>query len=242
MTDAEVLDQLVALQKVDSGIQELEELNSEAKQKIEELNSKIAQNKAEFASKKQRLDSFRKKRAEIEVDIKSKEGEIKKKDEQTSQVSTNEAYKALQTEIDSLKADIKKNEDEILSIMEEEEGVYSWIKEQEVIMKKEEESINEEIKKLNDEIKVRENEAAERKKARDEQASKISKNWYERYERIRINKGGLALAPVLSDKKGNGQCGGCKMSVRAQAVIEVKKKNAIHTCENCARIWYFEEG
>ena len=144
--------------------------------------------------------------------------------------------------MENMKKSIQAYEDEILQFMEEEEETFKWIKEQEVEMKKEEETINAEIKGVEENIRKNEGEIEEKKKVRDGEAAKVDKTWYERYERIRNNKGGLALAQLITDDKGNGLCGGCKMSIRPQAVIEVRKKTTMHTCDSCARIWYVEDG
>jgi len=108
-------------------------------------------------------------------------------------------------------------------------------------MKQEEENINRVISGCRKEILEKDELISRENVKREEVAKKVNKKWYERYERIRKNKGGLALVPVEMQKSGNAICGGCKMTVRAQAIIDVKKGLEIITCENCARIWYIED-
>ncbi len=238
---AEILDRMIALQKVDTAIQEVELKNTEAKSKISEYKLKIEADRLEFTKKKSRLDEIRKKKASIELEIKAKDDDSQKRSDQLFQVKTNEAYKTLQDEINKDKEEKYKLEEEELKIMEEEDKISKFLKEQEQLLKKNEEAINSEIKKIEAEIKDREALISNEKIKRDEAAKQVDRNWYERYEKIRRNKNGLALAPVTADERGEGICGGCKFRVRPQAVIEVKKKNNIYICENCARIWYFEE-
>lgn len=240
MTEAEILVQLVTLQKLDHALLAVEEERTQLQSRIDTEKEKIRLNKAAYEEKKKKKDEILKKRALIDIDIKSRNDEIARKDTQTAQVKTNDAFKALQQEMDNLKEDIKKFEDQVIVLMEEEEGLYKWLREQEVQMKKDEEQINADIKAVEAQIKEKEAGIAGVKQKRDEEVAKTDKSWYERYERIRKNKK-LALAEVSVDAKGNGICGGCKMAVRAQAVIELKKKLAIRICENCARILYIDD-
>jgi predicted nucleic acid-binding Zn-ribbon protein len=237
----QILTELVELQKVDSIILNLQNEKQELETKINDNQEKIKMNRMEFEDKKKKIDESKKKRNLLEVEIKSKEQDIKKKEEQTSMIKTNEAYKALQEEIKAIKKDIEILEEQILSIMEEEEKINKWLKDQEKIMKQEEENINKIIADYQKEIAGKDNLINQETIKREEMVKKINKKWYERYERIRKNKGGIAVVPVEFQGKKNAVCGGCKMTVRAQAVIDVKKYKEIFTCENCARIWYIED-
>lgn len=235
---AEILSQLAVLQKADSAMLAVQNEKEETALRVKELQAKIAANKAEFEAKKKKLDEARKAKVAIELDIKSKEADIKKKEEQSAMIKTNEAYKALQDEVGAVRREIKSLEEKELVVMEEEDASHKWVKEQEVAMKKQEAEINEEIRKIEAAIKEKEAQLAESKVKRDEEVKKVAKGWYEKYEKIRKNKNGLALAQVVLDPKNNGICSGCKMIVRAQKVIEIKKMKDIFICENCARIFY----
>jgi uncharacterized protein len=236
-----IINTLVGLQKIDSAIQAVENEKAGAKAKISDMRARIQANKLEFEAKKKKLDEARKARALIEMDIKGKESDIKKKEEQTALIKTNEAYKALMDEIGAVRREIKSLEEKALVLMEEEDSMHKWVKQQEVALKNEETSINAEIKALEAGLAEKDRAIAAEKAGRDERAKGVTKMWYERYEKIKKNKGGLAMAPVQLDNKNNGICGGCKMTVRAQKVIEIKKQKEIFICESCARIFYIEQ-
>jgi predicted nucleic acid-binding Zn-ribbon protein len=240
MKEAQILETLVTLQKIDSDILNVDAQKIELQEKIKAFKDRIASNAAEFTSKKTRLDDSRKKRAQIEMEIKSKQTEIKNKEGQSDAIKTNAAFKALQGEIDSIKKAITACEDNIIKLMEEEESVAAWVKAQESDMKDEEAKINSGIKAVESELASKDGIIAGYRKSRDEAVANVDKVWYERYERIRKRKG-LALAPINEDATGAGMCGGCKFTIRPQSIIELKKHLAIMTCENCARIWYIEE-
>jgi predicted nucleic acid-binding Zn-ribbon protein len=237
---AAVLKQLVGLQKMDSAIQAMESEKSEVALRIGELQAKVQAAKTEFESKKKKLDEARKAKALIEMDIKGKEADIKKKDEQTALIKTNEAYKALMDEIGAVRREIKSLEERELVLMEEEDASHKWVKQQETAIKTEEAAASAEIKKIDAAVAEKEAAISAEKSKREAEVKTISRMWYDRYEKIRKNKGGLAMAPVLVDSKHNGICGGCRMTVRAQKVIEIKKQEEIFICESCARIIYID--
>jgi len=236
-----IINTLVGLQMIDSAIQAVENEKAGSKAKISDMQARIQANKLEFEAKKRKLDEARKARALIEMDIKGKESDIKKKEEQTALIKTNEAYKALMDEIGAVRREIKSLEEKALVLMEEEDAMHKWVKQQEIALKNEEISINAEIKTLEAGLAEKDRAIAAEKAGRDVLAKGVIKIWYERYEKIRKNKGGLAMAPVQLDNKNNGICGGCKMTVRAQKVIEIKKQKEIFICESCARILYIEQ-
>jgi uncharacterized protein len=235
---AGILTQLAILQKTDTAMQVMESEKAEIAVKIQEMKDKILADKAEFEAKKKKLDEARKAKVMIELDIKSKEADIKKKEEQSALIKTNEAYKALQDEINAVRREIKSLEEKEIVFMEEEDAAHKWVKEQEVAMKKQETEINAGIQKIEAEVFEKDGLIAKEKSKRDAEAAKVSKAWYDKYEKIRRNKNGMALAQVVLDNKNNGVCSGCKMTVRAQKVIEIKKMKEIFICESCARIFY----
>src|SRR5208283_4005045 len=177
---AEILDKMLALQKVDTVIQEVELKNTEAMAKISEYKLKIEADRLEFTKKKSRLDEIRKNKASIELEIKTKDDDSKKKSDQLFQVKTNEAYKTLQDEINKDKEEKYKLEEEELKIMEEEDKISKFLKEQEQMLKKNEEIVNSDIKKIEAEIKDREAMINAEKTKRDEAAKQVDRNWYER--------------------------------------------------------------
>jgi predicted nucleic acid-binding Zn-ribbon protein len=239
MKESEILQTLVELQKVDRAILDVEHEKTTLREEIKGFKDRIAAKRAEAASKKSKFEETRKKRVSIEMEIKTKEAEIKTKNGQSVGIKTNEAFKALQREIDTIKSDIRKLEDAIIVFMEDEEAASAFFKKQEKEDKEEENVLLGRVKELEEQEKTRDSVIAGYMEKRGGVAAAVDKNWYEKYERIRKNKG-LALAAIIENGDGSGACGGCKFTVRPQTVIELRKNTAIRTCENCARIWYLE--
>ena len=153
MKEPEILQTLVELQKVDRAILDVEHEKTALKEEIKGFKDRIAAKRGESASKKSKFEETRKKRVSIEMEIKTKEAEIKTKDGQSAGIKTNEAFKALQREIDSVKSDIKKLEDAIIVFMEEEEAASALFKTQEKEDKEEENVLIGRVKELEEQEK-----------------------------------------------------------------------------------------
>ena len=57
------------------------------------------------------------------------------------------------------------------------------------------------------------------------------------YERIIKARAGTAVASVTAA----AICGGCRMSIRPQALLELRNAAGLMTCESCGRYLYYSE-
>jgi predicted nucleic acid-binding Zn-ribbon protein len=57
------------------------------------------------------------------------------------------------------------------------------------------------------------------------------------YERIMKARGGTAVASVGAASI----CGGCRMSIRPQALLELRNAVGLMNCESCGRFLYWQE-
>jgi len=57
------------------------------------------------------------------------------------------------------------------------------------------------------------------------------------YDRIMKARGGTAVASVGAASI----CGGCRMSIRPQALMELRHATGLMTCESCGRYLYWQE-
>ena len=72
-----------------------------------------------------------------------------------------------------------------------------------------------------------------------EEQNKISKEMPERtrklFDKLYKGRNGLALA-----KANGGDCGGCHMQIPPQIINDIKRLNALITCDSCGRILYWD--
>jgi hypothetical protein len=230
------LGELVKLQHVDAEIYDL-------KRQLDEKPEFLKGLEQQFEEKKDFLHQLEEKYKNIQLDRKAKEGDLKVKDEaiakanaQLSQIKTNKEYTAKISEIENIKADKSIIEEKIILAYDEGDKVKAQIDQEKAVVQQEEQKylgqkkiIDDEVGKIRQRIKDLE---AERKTL----TPHIQAAILGRYERILINKEGLALVPLEG-----GSCGGCYMNVPPQVINEIKKNEDFVLCEMCARILYLKE-
>jgi len=227
---------LYALQLVDSGMDELQEMKGDLPRLVADLENKIQENK----SLRQDLENTVKlsivKRDETDTEILSLKEKIEKYKTQQFQVKTNKQYDALGREIDHAQDTITKLSRE----METLEGRASLAKEDSVKLLPEIESLDAELAEKKAELdevnKEHEEEELKLKHERDKLVVRLQKGDLQFYEKIRKAKGGKAVVPV----KRNA-CGGCYNRVPPQTVLELRKNSKLITCERCGRVLVSDE-
>jgi predicted nucleic acid-binding Zn-ribbon protein len=227
----DTLDILFRLQKLDDEIDKLEKEKATIPGDKEEIDGKLTEMEQAIQKIKDETIDVAKLRDEKETDLKAMGDQIDKFQSQLYQVKTNREYESLQHEIETLKEKSSKIEDAILELLENTEKISSTAADEEKKLgeysreaEKDKAELSARDKELTDQIAVKQD---EKKRL----VVDIDKALLSRYERIRANKAGLAVAAVQ-----NGACGGCFRRIPPQEIQELKKMQRIIACEGCGRI------
>ncbi len=230
------LRRLYALQKVDTSLDELEELKGDLPTAIANLEEKIQQVENQLKELKNTVKQSLIERDKADLEIATLTEKIEKYKTQQFQVKTNREYDALSREMDNAQESIMTLEKE----METLEGKAQVAKEDMEKLKPQLEELQKELaeKKLElDEVtKANEDEELRLRHEREKIVVRIDKSDLVIYERIRKAKGGKAVVSVRRNA-----CGGCYNAVPQQKVLELRKNNKIYTCEHCGRILVSDE-
>ncbi|MFH1014744.1 MAG: C4-type zinc ribbon domain-containing protein [Nitrospirota bacterium] len=231
----EQLNILIKLQALDSQLYRLRK-EREAKPKlIEELEVRRNEEQAAVKALEEKIRANQLKRKQKEMDLQSKEENVKKLSTQMYQIKTNKEYQAMQHEIEGLKADNSLLEDEILAFMDEADGLNKELAKERELFAEAEKRLAEDRKKIEGEIAVMDGEIANFESQRKELTAQVDKRVLSHYEKVLANREGLALVVVK-----NHACQGCFMNLPPQVINEVRMKDKIIACESCARILYIE--
>ena len=230
------IETLIKLQKIDAQIYEFEQEKAAKPVQKQALEEGFAQEKQTLKDREDELKSLQLKRKEYEIDLGSKEKEIKKYQTQLFQIKTNKEYTSLQKEIEGLKADNAVLEDDILGLMEKIDEIKVSITEEREKLVAEERRLKEETAKIDQEIKEINEKIGNLEKERSQLCANVEKALLSRYERILKAKQALALVPIVGES-----CGGCHRVLPPQVINETRMKDRIITCEFCARLLYWTE-
>ena len=187
---------------------------------------------------KDALLSSVKDRKTFEMDVEQWKDRAKKYRSQSSEVKSNEAYKALLHEIANAEEEVAKAEDRLLDRMVAGEDYDRQVKAAEVAVKQVEAAANVERQKIQAEYNAAQKELTVAEAVRAAAVAAIPEDLVDHYERIAKRHGGIALAEV----RGEG-CGQCGVHIRPH-VIQLLTRDGneeFYHCETCTRVLYYAD-
>lgn len=233
-----VLQNLLDLQSVDTRLQGVRTRLAAFPKQIAEADSHVAIARAELDKSKAAQLATIKDRKKYELDVDQWKDRVRKYKDQTSQIKTNEAYKALQHEVQNAEDEIAKAEDRLLEQMVAGEEYDRRIKASDKVVKETEEVARVEHAKIAAAKATAEKELAEWEVERAKAVAQIPEDMMDHYDRIMKKHNNVALAEVRDEK-----CAACGMRVRPhvfQAMRRPDSEEMFH-CETCTRILYYVE-
>jgi uncharacterized protein len=233
-----VLQNLLDLQSVDIRLNDVRGRLAKFPKKLAESDARVAAAKGDVDASKTAQLATVKDRKKYELDVEVWKDKVRKYKDQTSQIKTNEAYRALQHEVQMAEDEIAKAEDRLLEQMVASEEYDRRIKAAEIALKEVETVERVARAKIEAERAVGEKELAEGNTERARAVTEIPENLLDHYDRIVKKHNGVALAEVRNEK-----CGACGMIVRPHVIQEMRRLDSaeLFHCETCTRIMYYIE-
>ena len=227
---------LVELQLLDSAADALKKEADAVKPKIEAVKTDLANEKKAMEKAKAKLVELEKAKKAKELDAAAKEEAARKHSAQLNELKSNDAYKAMQAEIEKEKAAAGDIETEILQIMEEIDKSKAAEKALAAELKKIEDFSKGDLEKLEAELSHAKGRHAAAAAERDAAAAPVPADALKVFKHIRSRGKSDAVVPAL-----NGHCGGCQIALSPAIMVELSKLKTLTTCESCQRILYKPE-
>lgn len=227
---------LIDLQTFDTRIAGLEGEAAKLPREIDAVRARTAEAKKTVDAGKAGLDTTRKETRAKEKDLEDNQVKRQKFEGQLYQVKTNKEYSAVLAEIEEVKQQKSKIEEEILTLMERQERLAGEIKDAEGRLKAAEAEGATAEKALRERLAAVEAELGGVKGARASVAQALPPNVLADYDRLLRARAGLAIVPVLKPNL----CGACRMTVTPQRLQELRAQNALLACESCGRYIYWQ--
>lgn len=226
---------LEELQQHDAKLQEQEQALKTLPEKVQLKKTDLAKLEAIVARERAALAEAEKFRRELDMQLKSDEGNAARSKGKLSAVKTSKDYMAAQREMETQRKMIGDREEEILKLIESIESKKKAIAQMDkdtadlrAIVVEEEKVVEAKV------AEVRAKVAAERA-VRDVVAAKVRPDILKKYGSIRMRRG-LAVVPVVK-----GTCQGCHMSIPPQLYNLLQRGTTVEACPTCARIIYWSE-
>ena len=229
------LQQLVALQNLDTSIRKLQAELEAIPQRRAEIESEFDQRAFEIRSLESVRDEARHVRTRLETEVGEQRTRVERAERNLMSSKKQDEYTAAIREADAARKQITALETQILEQMEAFENAEVSLAER-----------AEEVASLNSDREARLREFDEETR---QQAEKLTAGRTERerlvaalpkptaalYVRISARiRDGVAVAEAR-----NGACMACFMALRPQAMAQVRRGDEVVTCDNCNRILYY---
>jgi len=221
---------LYLLQKIDSNLDDVEQMKGDLPSIVRNLEEQIAELTTKINEKQQYIDSSVEARNKADNDINEYQEKLKKYKAQQYQVRTNKEYDAITKEIDfaeeAIKTLTKQFEDfeNQMSVAKSELAeLQHKLTELEALLKEKKEELTEVTKETEDE-EIRYTHEREKLVVR------INKEHLSKYEQIRSARG----KAVVTIRKNS--CGGCGNRIPPQHLIEIRRNDRMYVCQHCGRI------
>ncbi len=226
--DIQILIQIV---KKDVDIQDKRKFLDGAPEQIKGLNKKIQQMDDELAESQAAIDKLDEERRHLEREISAQNDKIKQKRIESDNINSNEAFRALNKEIEYLEKLVYKEEERVLQILEQAEvrkkeiaGIQEKINSEKGALLDEKKNLEERMVREEDMLKLIEDEKIR-------VLPHLSDRIKGLYSRILQVKGDSGVANLIGDI-----CQGCYSRMPPQKAHEVRRNGEIITCEVCGRI------
>ena len=229
---------LIELQAVDLRLIEIRERMSRFPKRLAELEGRVTAVRQQITTAKDALTGSLKARKTYEMDVEQWKERAKKYRNQSGEVKTNEAYKALQHEIQNAEDEVAKAEDRLLDRMVAGEEYERQLKAAEVAVKQVEAAANVERHTIQAEYNAAQKELTAAEAVRAKAVAAVPEDLVDHYERIAKRHGGISLAEI----RGEG-CGQCGVHIRPHVIQKLQRpeNEEFFHCETCTRILYYAD-
>jgi predicted nucleic acid-binding Zn-ribbon protein len=226
---------LIDLQAIDTRIGVFEADAARLPKEIAAIHAAVEDARKQVEQTKTRLDAARKDQRAKEKDLEVVQAKRAKNEARLYEVKTNKEYSAVLIEIEEIKQEKARMEEEVLVLMESQERLAGDIREAEARFTQRESQGRGEEATLKGQLRGIETDLAAARTERKELAAKLPPNILADYDRILRARAGLALVPVAKPNF----CGACRMTITPQRLQELRAQSSLIPCESCGRYLYW---
>ncbi len=229
------LQQLVALQTLDTSIRRLQTELENIPQKRAAIEKEFDQRAFEIRALENRRDEARHARAGIDTEILEQRGRAERAERNLMSSKKQEEYTAAIREADSARKQISALETQSLEQLEILDQTEAALKERADEIASLNSDREAQLKAFDDDTRAQSAQLEANRYERERLFNALPKPLSTLYKRISARiRDGVAVAEAR-----NGACMACFMSLRPQAMAEVRRGEEVVTCDNCNRILYY---
>ncbi|MCK5147906.1 hypothetical protein KAR48_14205 [bacterium] len=232
----QVLNNLIALQKLDTKLRDIVSLRGDLPQQVDALNSELEAAQKAVSDLNAQLETFRIEHGECDLEVNALGAKKEKYQKQLYEVKTNREYDAVTMELEAVRLAAGEHETRILELMDLETAIEEERTQKNEILDKVKTDFDGKQQDLKKTIAKTETQEAALRKERETVVTTLQPRLVNSYERILNAKNGLAVAPVI-----RSACSGCFTNLPPQHVLEVRQMQRLIMCEFCGRMLVWDK-
>ncbi|HWE23300.1 MAG TPA: C4-type zinc ribbon domain-containing protein [Myxococcales bacterium] len=224
---------LEALQKVDLEIRDLAQQAEKHPARLKQIEGERNQARAALDAQRGRLADNERARRQNEQLLQLEKDKVRKWESRLSELKTAREYAALARELDIAKKTNQTADEEIRRLAAEYEELKKDTADLEKALAEKEAVVQSEGKQIQEVLAGLEGQMQVLDKERTKLATQVDRSLLSRYERIRKQRGGLAVVAVVGMT-----CKGCQRNIPPQMANNLRTGSEVLTCPNCHRFIY----
>ena len=229
------LQQLIALQNLDTTIRKLEKDQEAIPERRAEIKREFDQRAFDIKALETRRDVAKLSRARLENEVVEQKGRAERAERNLMSSKKPDEYTAAIREADAARKQISALETQILEQMEQFDQAQAALTERADEITSLNSDREARLKAFDDETGTIAERLTAARKEREEVFANLPKQTSNLYSRIKARiRDGVAVAEAR-----NRSCTACFMSLRPQVMAEIRRGEDIITCDNCGRILYY---
>ena len=229
------LQQLVALQNLDTTIRKLQAELEAIPQRRAEIESEFDQRAFEIKALENQRDEARHARTRLETEVGEQRARVERADRNLMSSKKPDEYTAAIREADAARKQIAALETQILEQMEALEKAEALLTERADEIASLNSDREARLQQFDEETREQSNKLTSSRTEREQLVAALPKSMGALYVRISARiRDGVAVAEAR-----NGACMACFMALRPQAMAQVRRGEEVVTCDNCNRILYY---
>jgi predicted nucleic acid-binding Zn-ribbon protein len=229
------LEQLIALQNIDSGIRRLQAEIEAIPQRRAEIETEFDQRAFEIRELEKQRDEASSERIRLEAEIVDQRARVERAERNLMSSKKQDEYTAAIREADAARKHISQLETQVLERMETFEQAENKLKEREPEVERLRIEMEARFKIFDEQTSTQAAELDTSRSERDRLTAMLPKQMSSLYNRISARiRDGIAVAEAR-----NGSCTACFMALRPQVMAQVRLGEEVIICDNCNRILYF---
>lgn len=229
------LQQLVALQKLDTSIRRLQEELEAIPLRRAAIEAEFDQRAFEIRALETSRDDARHTRAHLETEIAEQRARAERAERNLMSSKKQDEYTAAIREADAARKQISALETQVLEQMEALEKAEASLTERADEIASLNSDRDARLQAFDEETRLQAEKVATSRSERERLLNELPRSMASLYARISARiRDGVAVAEAR-----NGACMACFMALRPQAMAQVRRGDEVVTCDNCNRILYY---